>query len=66
MGRMKELAMWLSESIYIHQLSDDEIMTILASRYPDIQKDGLDIWLREQIKVVRENPNIYQSMFDIK
>jgi hypothetical protein len=66
MGRMKELAMWLSESVYIRHLSDDEIMTILASRYPDIQKDGLDIWLREQIKVVRENPNLYQSMFDIR
>jgi hypothetical protein len=64
MGRMKELAMWLSVSVYIHQLSDKEIMTILASRYPDIQKDGLDIWLREQIKAVRENPKLYQSMFD--
>ena len=65
MGRMKELAMWLSESVYIRQLSDDEIMTILAGRYPDIQKDGLDIWLREQIQTVRENPKLYQSMFDI-
>lgn len=64
MGRMKELAMWLSESVYSRQLSDDEIMTILASRYPDIQKDGLDVWLREQIQAVRENPKFYQSMFD--
>ena len=64
MGRMKEFAMWLSESVYIRQLSDDEIMTILAGRYPDIQKDGLDIWLREQIQAVRENPKLYQSMFD--
>ncbi len=66
MGRVKELAMWLAESVYIRQLSDDEIMTILASRYPDIQQDGLDVWLREQIKVVRENPKLYQSMFDIR
>jgi len=66
MGRMKELAMWLSESVYIRQLPDDEIMTILASRYPDIQKDGLDIWLREQIQIVRDNPKLYQSMFDIR
>ena len=66
MGRMKEFAMWLSESVYIRQLSDDEIMTILAGRYPDIQKDGLDIWLREQIQIVRDNPKLYQSMFDIR
>ena len=65
MGRMKELAMWLSESIYIRKLSDDEIMAILGNRYPDIQKDGFDVWLREQIQAVRENPNLYQSMFDI-
>ena len=63
MGRMKELAMWLSESVYIRQLSDDEIMTILVSRYPDIQKDGFDVWLREQIQAVRENPKLYQSMW---
>jgi len=64
MGRMKEFAMWLSESVYIRQLSDDEIMTILASRYPDIQKDGFDAWLREQIQIVRNNPKLYHSMFD--
>jgi hypothetical protein len=66
MGTMKELAMWLSESVYIRQLSDDEIMTILASRYPDIRKDGLDSWLREQIQAVRENPKLFQSKFNIR
>jgi hypothetical protein len=66
MGRVKELAMLLAESVYIRHWSDDEIMTILTNRYPDIQKDGLDVWLREQIKAVRENPKLYQSMFDIR
>jgi hypothetical protein len=66
MGRMKELAMWLSESVYIRHWSDEEIMTNLASLYPDIQQAGLDIWLREQIQVVRENPELYQSMVDIR
>jgi len=66
MGRVKELAMWLAESVYICHWSDEEIMTALASHYPDIQQAGLDVWLREQIQVVRENPKLYQSMFDIK
>jgi hypothetical protein len=66
MGKVKELAMWLAESVYIRQWSDYEIMTILTSRYPDIQKDGLDDWLHEQIQVVRENPQLYKSMFDTK
>jgi hypothetical protein len=66
MGRVKELAMLLADSVYISHLSDEEIMMALAKRYPDIRKDGLDSWLREQIQVVRENPNLYQEMVDIK
>jgi hypothetical protein len=66
MGSVKELAMWLAESVYIRNLSDDEIMTTLAMRYPDVQKDGLDNWLRGQIQVVRENPDLYQSMLYIE
>jgi hypothetical protein len=66
MGRVKELAMWLAESVYISHWSDDEIMTSLTSRYPDIQQSGLDDSLLEQIQVVRENSRLYQSMFDIK
>jgi hypothetical protein len=66
MGRVKELGIWLAESVYISHWSDDEIMTSLTSRYPDIQQSGLDDWLLEQIQVVRENSRLYQSMFDIK
>ncbi len=66
MGRVKELAMWLAESVYILNLSDEEIMTALADHYPGIEQAGLDDWLREQIQVVKENPELYQSIFDIK
>ncbi len=66
MGRVKELAMWLAERVYISNMTDEEIMTTLSQRYPEIHKDGLENWLREQIQVVRENPHLYQSMFDIK
>jgi hypothetical protein len=31
MGRVKELAMWLAESVYISHLSAKEFMTTLAS-----------------------------------
>jgi hypothetical protein len=64
MGRVKELSIWLAESVYIHHWSDEEIMNTLAKLYPDIQQARIDNWLREQIQVVRENPKLYQSMFN--
>lgn len=66
MGRVKELAMWLAESVYISHWSDEEIINALANLYPDVQQVRLNNWLFEQIHVVRENPKLYQSMFDTK
>jgi hypothetical protein len=66
MGRVKEFAMWLAESIYLYKWSDEQIITSFTNQHLDSQRPDVQIWLHEQIQVVRENPKLYQSMFDIK
>jgi hypothetical protein len=64
MGSVKAFAMWLAECIYLHQWSDEQIITSITTQHPDGQRLGVQIWLREQINIVKENPSLYKSMLD--
>lgn len=64
MGRVKDFAVWLAESIYLHHWSEEQIITSITNQYPESQRFGVQIWLREQIKIVKENPTLYKSMLD--
>ncbi|MHC4311258.1 MAG: hypothetical protein ACYSW3_02160 [Planctomycetota bacterium] len=54
MGGMKAFAIRLAKMIYIRRLKDNEIVQTL--NIPD------EDWVRAQIKIVREHPEIYKDM----
>ncbi len=64
MGRVKDFAMWLAESIYLHRWSEKQIINSVITQHPDSRRPCVQRWLREQIKIVKDNPTLYKSMLD--
>ena len=62
MGRVKEFAMWLAEIVYLRRWSEEQILSALASRYPDIRDAEMEAWLRKQIHIVEGNPQQYRPL----
>ena len=62
MGRVKEFALWLAESVYLLGMSDEAIIS--ACRLQDMDADNINRkqWIKAQIDVVRDNPQIYEAM----
>lgn len=59
MGRVKEFAFNLAQCIHELHMTDEEILTALL---PDItvdDEDKLTCWIRQQIQVVKNRPDIY-------
>lgn len=60
MGRMKQFAFWLADCVYHMRMSDDSIVDSVDLVNPQEQYDDFNRWLREQILIVRNNPQLYE------
>ena len=60
MGRVKEFALWIAECVYQRQMSDEAIVESVNLVNPYEQYDDINCWLRKQIQVVRNNPQLYE------
>ena len=58
MGRMKEYALYLASMIYQQKMSDEQIINTTVAEWGIESTD----WIKDQIKVVRENPKLYKEM----
>jgi hypothetical protein len=58
MGGMKAFASRLAKMVYERRMTDQQIINEFASnpQAPD------ELWLRQQIRTVRSNPQIYKAM----
>lgn len=58
MGGMKAFASKLAKMVYERRMTDQQIIGEFANspQAPD------ELWLRQQIRVVRQNPQIYKAM----
>ena len=61
MGRVKEFALWLADCVYQRQMSDRSIIESVNLNNTHGQHDDYSRWLREQIQIVRKNPQLYES-----
>ena len=59
MGRVKEFAFWLADCVYDRHMSDMDIIFTAKSKWSETYQEEYDSWLSEQIKAVRNNPQIY-------
>ena len=64
MGEMKRLAVRLAVCVYRYHMSDEEIISIFKSIDNNFSQYDLETWLLVQLRVVRNNPQIYQGMGD--
>ncbi len=61
MGQIKEFAIDLARMVYMRRMSDRDIVETLMTRgFTDRE------WLRNQIRIVRDNPGIYKTMMGAK
>lgn len=58
MGGMKAFASRLAKMVYERRMTDQQIVDEFGHnpQSPD------ELWLRQQIRVVRQNPQIYKAM----
>ena len=64
MGRVKEFALWLADCVYQRQMSDRSIIESVNLNNSHGQHDDFNRWLREQIQIVRKNPQLYEPSDD--
>lgn len=59
MGQIKQqIAIPVAYMIYHLKLEDEAIVASLKSQFPAASTE----WIKDQVKAVRENPNIYKEM----
>ena len=58
MGRMKEYAVYLSRLVYQQKMSDEQIINTTVT---ELGIESTD-WIKDQIKVIREHPELYKEM----
>ena len=62
MGQMKEFAYRLAEYLYDEGLNEDQIVDeLLRIVHPEEKKEA-EVWLREQIQYLQENPYPTRNM----
>ena len=66
MGRMKELAVWLSSCVVQHEMSDEEITTLFNQREDTSGLNDGDPWLQNQINYIRKNPDQFRELLSWK
>jgi len=60
MGRVKEFGMWLQHCVNRSSMTDQEIAVAAQHRFEGAHELSQDIWLSEQIELVRNKPNLFQ------
>lgn len=61
MGQIKEFAIDLARMVYIRRMTNNDIVDHLLSKGFDDEE-----WVRNQISIVRDFPEIYRSMAGAK
>lgn len=64
MGRVKEFAFWLADCVYLRHMSNEAIAESVNLVNLKGQQDDFNRWLREQIQIVRKNPQLYEPSDD--
>ena len=59
MSRTKDFAAELAEYVYRRHMSPDQILAILTDEKTAPRQI---IWLRKQIQVVKDNPDVFQPL----
>ena len=60
MGRVKEFGFWLQHCVHCSSMTDQEIVVTAHHQFGGAHELSQDIWLSEQIELVRNNPNLFQ------
>ena len=59
MGHVKRWGFYLAQCIHNRQMTDQDIIYATKSQWPETYQEEYEKWLLEQIKAVRNNPQIY-------
>lgn len=58
MSNVKNWATWIAEQVYIHKLTNEQILNSAQQHWGEISK----LFFLEEIEKVRNNPEVYKHM----
>lgn len=60
MSNVKEWATWIAKQVYIHKLTNEQILNSAQHHWGEISK----LFFLEEIEKVRNHPEVYKHMHD--